>query len=57
MSLWMRNNINQKGTNKIDLVVIYDWGRTKSETKPIIGCGMVPVGMATELVVNHEETY
>ena len=22
----MRNNVNQKGTNKLDLVVIFHWG-------------------------------
>ena len=32
VSLWMRNNVNQKGTNKLDLLVVLHWGGEKSKT-------------------------
>ena len=26
VSFWMRNNVKQKGTNKLDLLVVFVWG-------------------------------
>ena len=42
MGSWMKSIVNQKGTNNLDLAVIYGWGLIKSETGLGMEYGIVP---------------